>query len=396
MHDFTGQKILVGVCGGVAAYKAAVLVRALTAAGAMVRVVMTASALNFVGPMTFQALSGNDVRVDVFDPQAERAMGHIELARWADFVVIAPTSANFIAKMAHGLADDLLLTILLVTAAPVFICPAMNHSMFQHPATQSNIQILRQRGIIIIGPDCGSQACGEFGWGRMAHENAVLSALRLYPVRDLLIDKHLLITAGPTREAIDPVRYLSNNSSGKMGYALAEAALMAGAKVTLITGPTTLESPLHAQIISVTSAQEMLEQVMLHLQPGMVVIGAAAVADYTPQYPAQQKIKKQSSNTYDLNLIKTQDILAGVVAAGLASYVVGFAAETHDVIMHAQDKLSQKGLDMILANVVGAGQGFDVDENQVVVITDKQQVVLPLMHKTRLAGKIISQLAEFL
>ena len=396
MHDFTGSKVLVGVCGGVAAYKTAVLVRALTSAGACVRVVLTPSALNFVGAMTFQALSGNDVRVDVFDPQAERAMGHIELARWADFVVIAPASANFIAKMTHGLADNLLLTLLLVTAAPVFICPAMNQSMFNHPATQSNIQILQQRGIIIIGPDCGVQACGDYGWGRMAHEHAILSAVRLYQVRGLLTGKHVLITAGPTREAIDPVRYLSNNSSGKMGYALAEAALMAGATVTLISGPTTLNSPVHAQLIQVTSAQEMLDQVMLHLQPGMVVIGAAAVADYTPQYTAQQKIKKQSSHTFDLNLSKTQDILAGVVATGKASYVVGFAAETHDMIEYAQDKLIQKGLDMILANMVGAGQGFDVDDNQVVLITAKKQIELPLMHKTRLAGKIISQLAEFL
>ncbi len=396
MRDLAQQKVLVGVCGGVAAYKAAVLVRALTAAGAIVRVVMTASAANFVGVMTFQALSGHDVRVDVFDPQAERAMGHIELARWADFVVIAPASANFIAKMTHGLADDLLLTLLLVTVVPVFVCPSMNHSMFQHPATAANIKTLQQRGIFFVGPDCGEQACGEYGWGRMVHEQVILNALRLYEVRDLLTGKHVLITAGPTREAIDPVRYLSNNSSGKMGYALAEAALMAGAQVTLITGPTTIEPPVHAHVISVTSATEMLEQVLKHLHPGMLVIGAAAVADYTPEHPAQEKIKKQKSTTYDLSLVKTPDILTHVVATGKASYVVGFAAETTNMIGHAQDKLRSKGLDMILANLVGSGHGFDVDENQVVAITAAQEVIFPLMHKTRLAGQIISMLAKLL
>lgn len=394
MQDFLNKKMVVGVSGGIAAYKTALLVRELTRLGAVVRVVMTASAQQFITPMTFQALSGQDVRCDLFDAEAERAMGHIELARWADYLVIAPASANCLAKMAHGLADDLLSTLYLVFETPVVICPAMNRSMWAHPATTTNVDILTSRGALIVGPEEGSQACGEYGLGRMSDVDAIVNALRLLDVGPVLRGRRLLITAGTTREPIDPVRYISNRSSGKMGYALAEAARMAGAEVILVSGPTTLPAPQGVTTHCVNTAIEMCDAVMRNLEPGMIFVGAAAVADFTLAAPSGQKMKRQGREAMTLELVATPDIVATVVASQKAAYTVAFAAETHDVAQHAQLKLHAKQVDMVVANQVGEGLGFDTDDNQVLVLTQERSVELPRLHKVRLAAQIMNILAE--
>lgn len=392
MQDFVNKKIVLGVCGGIAAYKSAYLVRELTRLGATVRVVMTAAAEAFITPMTFQALSGEDVRSELFDSAAERAMGHIELARWADLILIVPLSANTMAKLAHGLSDNLLTTLYLVAETPVLVCPAMNHSMWEHPATQANYQLLLQRGVMVIGPEKGSQACGEHGDGRMSEVEQIISALRMYEVSQCLKGRKVMITAGPTREAIDPVRYISNHSSGKMGYALAEAAKVAGAQVTLITGPTNLKVSQGIVVHSVDSAQAMYATVMEQFQDGMIFIGTAAVADYAIEHPHEQKIKK-IDQTLTLSLTPNPDILSAVAATGKASYVVGFAAETQHILEHAHDKRIRKQVDMMIANQVGHGLGFDVEAHQVTVLTADEQIDLPLNHKTRLAAQIIAILA---
>lgn len=397
MQDFANKKIVLGITGGIAAYKSAFLVRELTRLGAEVRVVMSDAAQEFITPMTLQALSGHDVRTTLFDSQAERAMGHIELARWADYLLIAPASANCLAKMAHGLADDLLSTLYLVAEVPVIVCPAMNRSMWAHTATQANVAELKRRGVFVVGPEEGLQACGEEGFGRMSDVHTILDVLRLSDVQRLLSGRRVLITAGPTREAIDPVRYMSNRSSGKMGYALAQAAQIAGADVTLVSGPVSLVPPSGVEMHCVQSAQQMHEKVMALLMPGMIFIGAAAVSDYRLTSVASEKIKKQASKRFSLDFDLNPDILADVAASGETAYTVGFAAETHDVVQHAQDKLMKKKLDMIIANEVGEGQGFDVERNQVVILTkDKQQKALALAHKTSLAGQIIAFIAESL
>ena len=393
MPDFQDKKIVLGISGGIAAYKSAYLVRELTRLGAVVRVVMTESAQQFITPMTFQALSGQDVRCDLFDAIAERAMGHIELARWADYLVIAPASANCLAKLAHGFADDLLSTLCLVLEIPIILCPAMNRSMWAHPATVANYQLLKQRGVVFIGPDEGSQACGEIGFGRMSEVDSIINAFRLIPVHQTLQGQHILITAGPTREAIDPVRYISNQSSGKMGYALALAARMAGAEVTLISGPTLLEAPQGVKVLRVESAKAMLEAVLSQLEPGMVFIGTAAVADYGVAKTSDQKLKKQHNATLSLHLVPNPDIISAVVETGKAQFVVGFAAETDDVIAHAREKLQAKGLNMIVANQVGLGLGFDSDVNQATILTKDSETELPEAHKVRLAGQIIAIIA---
>ena len=396
MQDLINKKIVLGICGGIAAYKSAYLVRELTRLGAEVRVVMTDSAQQFITPMTMQALSGHEVRCELFDSQAERAMGHIELARWADYLLIAPASANCLAKLAHGMADDLLSTLYLVAETPVLVCPAMNRSMWAHPATRANCALLVSRGVVVIGPEEGSQACGELGFGRMGSAENIIDALRLYEVHQLLQGQKVLITAGPTREAIDPVRYISNHSSGKMGYAMAQAALRAGAEVILISGPTALHPPAGVDFYRVDSAEDMLDAVMRHLKPGMIFIGTAAVADYRMQLPAEHKLKKQDKSTLTLTLTINPDILATVAMSGKASFVVGFAAETNDVLKNAEEKLRTKKVDMIVANQVGAGLGFDNDCNQVIVLTKTSQTELALAHKTKLAGQIIAILATSL
>jgi len=396
MQDFVDKKIVLGVCGGIAAYKSPYLIRELTRLGAQVQVVMTNSAQAFITPLTMQALSGNDVRVELFDLQAERAMGHIELARWADYLVIAPASANCLAKMAHGLADDLLSTLYLVAETPVIVCPAMNKSMWNHSATQANCEILRQRGVMIIGPEEGSQACGEYGFGRLSDTDTIINGLRLQEVQGLLKGHQVLITAGATREAIDPVRYISNHSSGKMGYALAQAAKIAGADVTLISGITSLPVPAGVTFHTAVSAKDMHEQVLKSLQKNMVFIGCAAVADYSPATIAQQKIKKFNDDDLSLSLSINPDIIAAVAATKKAAYVVGFAAETENLMENAHKKLHKKNLDMVIANQVGDGLGFDADYNQVTIVTKEAQKVLPLTNKVRLAGQIIAILAATL
>lgn len=396
LPDLAGAKIVLGVCGSIAIYKVPYLVRELCALGAQVRVVMTQSALAFMQPLTFQALSGEDVRCDLFDAQAERAMGHIELARWADYLLIAPASADFIAKMTQGRADDLLSTLYLATRAAVIVCPAMNQHMWEHPATAANCALLRERDVLFCGPAEGEQACGDLGMGRMAEPDTIIATLRLYPIRQILCGHDLMITAGPTREALDPVRYLTNHSSGKMGYALAQAAQIAGARVTLISGPCALPIPAGVVYCAVTSAKAMLTTVQAHLKPGMIFIGAAAVADYGVAEPLTEKIKRQSADTMTLSLHKNPDILATVVASQQAALVVGFAAETQDVLRHAAEKLKMKNLDMILANQVGEGLAFDADENQVTVLTPDQQMSLTLAPKIILAGQIIGLISEVL
>lgn len=388
------KKILLAVCGGIAAYKAVLLVRELTSLGALVRVVMTQSATEFITPMTFQALSGEGVRCDLFDAQAERAMGHIELARWADYLLVAPATANCLAKFAHGIADDLLSTLYLVTQTPVIVCPAMNQQMWSHPATQANCALLRSHGVLIVPPEEGVQACGEFGFGRMSAVENILHALYLQALSpELLLGQHVVITAGPTREAIDPVRYISNHSSGKMGYALARAAVHAGARVTLISGPSALPVPPQVTFVAVDSAEDMLQAVMQHLSEHSIFIGAAAVADYRVHLVAEHKMKKQQHTSLSLELVQNPDILQAVVASGKAAFVVGFAAETQSVIEYAKAKMHQKKLNMIVANLVGKAQGFDTDHHEVTVLTADQSIVLPRVHKTVIAGQIIAIVA---
>jgi len=396
MQDFIDKKIIIGVCGGIAAYKTALLIRDLQRDGAQVRVVMTASAKQFVTPMTFQALTGFDVRSELFDSQAEAAMGHIELARWADYMLIAPATANMLAKMAAGMADDLLSTIYLATKVPVVVCPAMNKNMWNHPANQDCCKVLASRGVTIAGPGEGSQACGDEGYGRMLDHSEIINVLRLCELNGSLEGHHVVITAGPTREAIDPVRYLTNRSSGKMGYALARAAVMAGAKVSLISGPSQETAPLGVDFVSVQSGKEMQEAVENKLQKGDVFIGSAAVADYFCPNPPQNKIKKDHDSSLTLKLEKNPDILQAVSRSGKSFYTIGFAAETNDVINYARKKLKEKNLNMIIANEVGQNKAFDQDENQVTLLTQEDTIELPRQHKVRLAGTIIEIIATHL
>lgn len=393
MQDFLHKKIIIGISGGIAAYKTAYLVRELKQLGAEVRVVMTDSAQQFISPMTLQALSGEEVRTEIFDERAESAMGHIELARWADYFVIAPASADCIAKMAHGFADNLLTTLYLVAEVPVLVCPAMNRSMWAHPATVANCEELKRHGVIFVGPDEGAQACGEYGFGRMSEVQEIINTLRLCELNPCLSGQQILITAGPTNEAIDPVRYISNHSSGKMGYALALAAQKAGAEVTLISGPTQLPPPVGVRFFKVQTANEMHALVLQQLQKGMIYIGAAAVGDYSVVDMADKKMKRDENPMMSLSLKMNPDILSEVVASQKALYTIGFAAETHDVLTYAEKKFKQKKVDMLIANQVGPNLGFGQDENQVIVITKKEQVKLPSLHKVRLAAEIMTLLA---
>ncbi len=357
-----GRRVLVGMSGGIAAYKSAELVRRLRQAGAEVRVVMTVGAQAFITPLTMQALSGHPVHSELLDSRVEAAMGHIELARWADAILIAPASANLISRLAHGLADDLLTTLCLASEAPLLLAPAMNRAMWAHPATQANCELLRQRAVTLLGPAAGEQACGEVGAGRMLEPDELVAGLVSYWQQGPLAGLTLLVTAGPTREPIDPVRYISNRSSGKMGYAVAEAALLAGATVTLISGPTALPPPRGVALIAVESAAEMAAAVQAQLSGCDIFIAAAAVADYRPSVVAQEKIKKSSAEL-TLELERTEDILATVAGGRDAPFCVGFAAETHNLEHYARDKLARKGLDLIAANLVGQGLGFESDVN---------------------------------
>lgn len=387
------KKVILGVSGGIAAYKAAELVRGLMAAGAEVRVVMTRGGQAFVTPLTFQALSGNPVHTDLLDPEAEQGMGHIQLARWADIVLVAPASANTLARLAHGEATDLLSTLCLATEAPISVAPAMNMQMWLDAATQANIRILSERRIDIFGPAEGEQACGEVGPGRMLEPDELVDRLSGLFESGVLAGKQVLITAGPTREAIDPVRYISNHSSGKMGYAIAQAAIEAGARVTLVSGPSQLPTPSMVERVDVESAQQMRDAVLPRAAETDIFIATAAVADYRVEQVSSSKIKKDSDKL-TMNLTKNPDILAEVSGLNEARpFCVGFAAETDKVTEHARQKLQNKALDMIAANQVGEGLGFHAEENALQVIWAEGERELPLMSKNKLARELIQLIA---
>ncbi len=390
-----GKHVILGVSGGIAAYKSAELVRRLIERGAEVQVVMTAAAREFITALTFQALSGRAVRESLWDPAAEAAMGHIELARWADLVLVAPASADFLARLAGGRADDLLATLCLATSAPLVVAPAMNQQMWLNVATQANVATLGSRGVRLLGPASGDQACGEVGPGRM------LEALEIADlIEPLLADpgplsgKRVLITAGPTRECIDPVRFVSNRSSGKMGFALAQAMRAAGAEVVLVSGPVSLSTPAGVRRINVESAVQMYEAVQQELAGTAVFIATAAVADYRPIESAPRKIKKRNEQL-SVAMTRTTDILATVAARPDRPFVVGFAAETDNVEQHALEKLLRKNLDMIAANEVSSCKAFDCDDNALLVLArGGGRVELPQASKRELASALVALIAE--
>lgn len=389
------RKILLGVTGGIAAYKSPDLVRRLTERGAEVQVVMSRGAQQFVTALTFQAVSGRPVRSDLWDAAAEAAMGHIELARWADEIVVAPATAEFIARLANGFADDLLTTLCLATTARITIAPAMNRQMWANPATQANVRMLKERGVRILGPASGEQACGEVGVGRMlepveiADEVAAASRPAVGPLQGLKV----VVTAGPTRERIDPVRFISNRSSGKMGYAVAQAARDAGAQVVLISGPVQITAPPGLERIDVESADQMLAAVQQSIAGAHIFISAAAVSDYRAHEVAGQKIKK-TSDTMTLALARAPDVLATVSRSGSPPFLVGFAAETENVERNALAKLTGKNLDMIAANRVGEALGFDKDDNALTVYWNGGKRELAFNSKAALAKQLIELIAE--
>jgi phosphopantothenoylcysteine decarboxylase/phosphopantothenate--cysteine ligase len=393
MNCLTGKHILLGVTGGIAAYKSAELVRQLRLSGAVVRVIMTTAAVEFITPLTLQALSGNPVHTDLLDPAAEAAMGHIELARWADALLVAPATADFIARVAEGRANDLLAAVCLACDAPVAVAPAMNRAMWENPATGENLATLQTRNIRVLGPAEGLQACGETGPGRMLEPEELVAGLSGMFHTGVLAGRRVLVTAGPTREAIDPVRYLSNHSSGRMGFAVATAAAEAGAAVTLISGPVSLATPAGVQRIDVESATDMYAAVMQAVTVADIFISVAAVADYRPATVAPQKLKKESAEN-SLDLIRNPDILAAVAALPDAPFTAGFAAETEAVETNAQAKRLAKGVDMIAANRVGAGLGFDSEENALHVFWEAGEQVLPVTGKGKLARQLLDLIAE--
>lgn len=388
------RKIILGVTGGIAAYKSPDLVRRLIERGAEVQVVMSRGAQQFVTPLTFQAVSGRPVRTDLWDEGAEAAMGHIELARWADEILIAPATAEFIARLAHGFAEDLLTTLCLATTAQITLAPAMNRQMWANPATQANVAILRERGIRLLGPEAGEQACGEVGVGRMVEPTRI--AEELFTPRGgsgVLQGLKVLVTAGPTRERIDPVRFISNRSSGKMGYAVAQAAREAGAEVVLVSGPVQVCTPLGIERIDVESADQMLAAVQKHATDADIFISAAAVSDYRCSEVSGEKIKK-TSDTMALSLTRAADVLATIGRSEAPPFLVGFAAETENVERNALAKLNGKKLDMIAANKVGEGLGFDKDDNALTVYWHDGKKELTLTSKIALARQLVELIAE--
>lgn len=389
------KKILIGITGGIAAYKTIELIRLLKTAGAEVRVAMTPAAEAFVTPLTLQAISGNAVSTSLLDPQAELAMGHIELAKWADLVVIAPATADFIARLRIGMGNDLLSTICLATASPILLAPAMNQQMYKRSIVQENLQSLTEQGVSIIGPNAGFQACGDIGKGRMSEPSEIFQAIEDHFTQSQdLADLSVVITAGPTREAIDPVRYISNHSSGKMGFAIAEAFAKRGAKVTLIAGPVNLATPQNVSRIDVISAQQMAEQAVNLVQKNAIFIGCAAVADYRVEQVAEQKIKKTGDNDeLTLKLVKNPDIIATVAhLTQNRPFVVGFAAETQNVADYAKDKLQRKNLDLICANDVSGGQVFGQDQNTLHLFWQNGEKILPLADKGKLAEGLVAEI----
>ena len=389
MHE---QNIILGVTGGIAAYKAPELVRRLRERGAAVQVVLTESARQFVTETSLQAVSGQPVRQNLWDKEAEAAMGHIELARWADLVLIAPATAEFMARLAAGAAPDLLTTLCLASKASIVLAPAMNHVMWAKPAVQANRALLEERGVRLLGPEDGDQACGETGVGRMMNPDDIAAAIQ--PVASgPLLGKTVMVTAGPTREAIDPVRYITNRSSGKMAYAIAQAARDAGAKVILISGPVNLDEPSGVKVVSITTAEQMFAATHEHIQGVDIFVAAAAVSDYQPKTEAQNKIKKVEP-TMQLNLVKSPDTLASVAKMADGPFTVGFAAETEQLRKYALGKLDSKNLDMIIANKVGVDRGFDSDVNTVEVYWRGGEQSFPTAAKSELAEDLIRLIAD--
>ena len=391
MKSLANKNILLGVTGGIAAYKSAEIVRHLKKSGASVRVVMTRSAEEFITPLTLQALSGNRVSTELLDAEAEAAMGHIELAKWADGILIAPATANTIARLSSGRGDDLLSTVTLAFDGPISVAPAMNQAMWRDERTQENLKKLIDQDFGICGPGSGEQACGDVGLGRMLEPLDILDMFSLSFNEGTLSGKKILITAGPTQEPIDPVRFITNRSSGKMGYSLVEAALESGANVTLISGPVNIEPPSNCNFVSIKTAKEMYDAVMHHISGMDVYIGTAAVSDYSPAKASDSKIKKDgSSSPMVLELKENQDILKSVSELEQRPYVVGFAAETNDLIKNAEKKLSNKNLDLIIANDVSNKEiGFDSDDNEVTLITEKEKYLIERQNKRKVSKKII-------
>lgn len=391
----TARRVLLGVTGGIAAYKSAELARRFIKSGCEVQVVMTESAQRFIGAQTFQALTGRPVRVSLWDEQAEAAMGHIELARWPDAIVVAPASANTLAKFAHGFADDLLSTLVLATDKPLFVAPAMNRLMWANPATRDNLATLRRRGVQVIGPGSGAQACGEVGEGRVSEpeEIAAIVLAALTPQRGPLSGTKIVVTAGPTREAIDPVRFITNRSSGKQGYAVADALARLGADVTLVSGPVALAPPARVARVEVETAAQMLEATQAACADAQILVGTAAVADYRPVDVAAQKIKKKSE-TLDLALTKNADILSEVRARRPGLFIVGFAAETEKLAEHARGKLERKRLNLIAANWVGDGLAFDRDDNALNVYWSDGELAIGPADKGEIARRLAALIAE--
>lgn len=395
MTSLANKQILLGVTGGIAAYKSADLVRRLQDAGASVQVVMTPAAQEFITPLTLQALSGNPVHTQLLDPEAEAGMGHIQLARWADLVLIAPATADFMARLTQGMGNDLLTSICLATAAPIAIAPAMNQGMWHNQATQANLDTLIKRKIHIFGPADGGQACGDVGPGRMLEPLQLVDAAARLFNSGSLAGKKVVITAGPTREALDPVRYLSNYSSGKMGYALAQAAAEAGAETVLISGPTQLATPARVNRIDVITAGEM-HTASLHAAKGCdLFIAAAAVADYRPAQIAAQKMKKGESDTLTLTLVKNPDIVASIAALNPKPFTIGFAAESENLLEYARAKLQRKNLDLVVANNISDSSiGFNSDDNAVTVVDKNSAAELSQRSKQQLARELIALFAQ--
>ena len=396
MHSLINKNILLGVTGGIAAYKAAEIVRHLKKSGSSVRVVMTKSAEEFITPLTLQALSGNRVSRELLDAEAEAAMGHIELAKWADGILIAPATANTLARLSSGRGDDLLSTITLAFEGPISLAPAMNQAMWRDSRTQENLKKLIDKGYILCGPGSGEQACGDVGLGRMLEPLEIMKIFSDSFKEGILSGKSVLITAGPTKEPIDPVRFITNRSSGKMGYSLAEAAIDAGAIVTLITGPVDIEPPMKCNTIPVETAKEMHEAVMHHVNKKDIYIGTAAVSDYRPARKNETKLKKDDKGSpLILELVENQDILKSVSELDERPYVVGFAAETNDLIENAKTKFKNKGLDLVVANDVSdTSIGFDSDDNAVTLITKRRNLAIEKESKRKIAKKIIKLIAE--
>ncbi len=388
-----GKRILLGITGSIAAYKSADLARRLRDSGAIVRVAMTENAKRFITPLTMQAVSGHPIHDDLFDLQAEAAMGHIELARWADLVLIAPATADCMTRLVQGNANDLLTTLCLATKAPIAIAPAMNQGMWHHTMTQENQQVLRKKNIHIFGPAAGSQACGEVGFGRMLEPTEIVEKASELFATGALSGVRILITAGPTHEPIDPVRYLTNGSSGKMGYALAQSAQEAGAAVTIISGPVSVPIPTWMGPIFVKTAQEMHDIVMKKIADHDIFLAVAAVSDYRAETISAQKIHKKN-DVMELKFIRNPDIVASVGALKNPPFIVGFAAETDNVIANAKAKKSRKNMQMIVANRVDVGVGIGTDDNELTVITNDSETILPRDSKEKLARQLIEMISK--